>query len=370
MSIERRDIVIVGAGPGGSSAARAAALAGAKPLLVEKDETVAETNACGGFATYALQRKLSLPPEVVERVLSRTRLIVDGQPRVYGDRQPHFFSFRRTLLDGHLARRAVEAGAELLTATRATVRDPARRLLALKDLRSGAEREVEAGVIIFADGPATQAASAFGIGHRPGPRTRTGITFELDGTWGDGETSEINVSTRYVKSYFWIFPKRDCVWVGVGGDPAPLRDRLAEFIQQREDLRGRLVRRKWAGLVPGDLPQRMAADGAMVVGDAAGLVNPITGGGIAFALTSGEMAGRVAAEAVREGGTNADGLSRYSRQFHRTPEWMWLLLMAAWRRSLDRKPVDQQGRVYARMLCRYMSFFHRARLLVDVVLGR
>jgi len=373
MSVERREIVIIGAGPGGSSAARAAALAGVRPLLVERDDAPGATNACGGFAGYAFRRKLELPDEVVERVLTRTVLAVDGTRHVYGGRRPHYISFRRLHFDTYLAQRAVAAGAELATSTRAAVLDPAARRLRLKDLRTGAEREVEADVLIFADGPTTLAADAYGIGHRPGPRTRSAIFVELEGAWGDGETSEIVLNTAYTKSYFWLFPKRDCVWVGVGGTltggPSPLHARLAEFIEQRDDLRGRPVRHRGAGLVPADVSRELAAGGAMVVGDAGGLVNPLTGGGIAFALVSGAIAGRVAAEAVQAGRTDRAFLRRYPRQFHRTPHHLWLTAMGWWRRRLERRPPAEQPKAYGRMLRQYLSFFHHAHVLADWVLG-
>jgi geranylgeranyl reductase family protein len=373
MSVERREIIIIGAGPGGSSAARAGALAGVCPLLVERDDCPGAKNACGGFAGYAFRRRLELPDEVVDCVLSRTLLSIDGQQHVYGGRRPHYISFIRPRFDSHLARRAVDSGAELLTSTRVKVLDAAARRLGMRDLRTGAEREVEADVLIFADGPRTLATDAFGIGHRPGPRTRTSVFFDLDGAWGDGTTSEIVLSTAYTRSYFWLFPKRDGVRVGVGGSlkggPSPLHSRLTDFIEQRDDLRGRAIRGKGAGLVPFDVSRELVADGAMVVGDAGGLVNPMTGGGIAFAIVSGEIAGRVAAEAVLARRTDRAFLGRYPRQFHRTPHHLWLEAMGWWRRRLERRPPDEQPQAYARMLRQYLSFFHRARVLADRVLG-
>jgi digeranylgeranylglycerophospholipid reductase len=373
MSVERREIVIIGAGPGGSAAAHAGALTGVCPLLVEKDDSPGATNACGGFAGYAFRRKFELPDEVVDCVQSHLLLEIDGKQYVYGGRRPHYISFTRSRFDSYLAQRAVDAGAELLTSTRVTVIDAAARRLGMRNMRTGDEREVEADVVIFADGPRTLAADAFGIGHRPGPRTRTSIFLELEGTWGDGATSEIVLSTAFTRSYFWIFPKRDGVRVGVGGNPkggpSPLYSRLNEFIERRDDLRGRTIRGKGGGLVPFDVSRELIADGAMVVGDAGGLVNPLTGGGIAFAIASGEIAGRVAAEAVMAHRTDRAFLSRYPQRFHRTPHHIWLTVLGLWRRRLERRPPAERPRAYARMLRQYMSFFHHARIFADFVLG-
>jgi flavin-dependent dehydrogenase len=148
-----------------------------------------------------------------------------------------------------------------------------------------------------------------------------------------------------------------------------LAKRLSEFIEQRDDLRGRAIRRRGGGLVPSDMARDFVADGAMVVGDAAGLVNPMTGGGIAFALASGEIAGRVAAEAVKEGRTDHSRLEEYARRFRRTPHYWWFILMAWLRRRLDRKDPSVQPQAYARMLRRYLAFFHHLHSLVDLGLA-
>ncbi len=373
MGSERREIVVIGAGPAGSTAARQAALAGFHPLLVEKDPTPGATNACGGFAAATYRSKLHLPDEVVEREIRATKLFIDGRLFDYGGQRAYYISFRRTLFDAYLARRAVEAGAELLTSTRASILDTAHRRIGLKHLPTGSEREIETDIVICADGPDTLAVEAFGIGHRPGPRTRDAIFLELDGPFGDGSTCEIVLNTAYTKSYFWLFPKRDCVWVGVGGSLTgggpPLATRLREFIEQRDDLRGRAIRRRGGGMVPSEMARDWVADGAMVAGDAAGLVNPMTGGGIAFSLASGHIAGRIAAEAARTGRPDRAFLRRYPQQFSRTPHYAWLSLMAWRRRRLDRMALSEQPQAYARMLRRYLAFAHHMHALADLALS-
>jgi len=375
MAIEHRDVVVIGSGPAGAAAARQAALAGLRPLLVEQHETPGARNACGGLAAYALRQRLDLPEQVVEQDIQRTVLTIDGKRFEYGGKRPHYISFRRVPFDTFLAGRAVHAGAELRTSTRAEILDPAECLVGLTNTLTGTEDVVKAGVIILADGPRTLAADTYHIGHRPGPRTRRAIFVELDGVVGDSETCELIVTTAFTKSYIWLFPKRDCTWVGVGGTlegppSPPLKKRLMQFIEERDDLRGRTMRLSGAGLVPSYVPTGLVADGAMVVGDAAGLVNPMTGGGIVFALASGEIAGRVAAESVKAGRTDRKALRKYPRRFRSTPYYVWLRIMGLLRHGLDRKSPDKQPFAYVKMLRRYFSFFHHAHSLVDMTLRR
>ena len=375
MIAERREIVVVGAGPAGSIAARAAAQEGFSPLLIEKDRSPGAKNACGGLAAYALRESLALPEEVVERQISRLLLRVGENTRELVGARPTYISFRRCVFDAFLARRAVQAGAELLTATRVTAVDPASRRLTLRDVATGRQREVDARVVIFADGPVSLAAKSLGIGHRPGTRTRCGLFWEIEGSCGDGETAEVIAQTSPpAAGYVWIFPKRDCVNVGVGGplrsgaDAVPLRVRLERFVQTHPQLRDRKILRRGAGLVPCQRSRQLVTDGAMVVGDAAGLVNPLTGGGIVFSVLSGQIAGRVAAAAAKSGRSDRTALSAYPRRLRFTPHWIWLVAMSSLCRWHRGRMPSMPPEVYARVLKRYFSFFHRLSALADATL--
>ncbi|MCK4816986.1 NAD(P)/FAD-dependent oxidoreductase, partial [bacterium] len=210
MGVEKREIVIIGAGPAGSTAARQAALMGLCPMLIEKDNSPGARNACGGMAAYCFRNRLQLSYEVVEREIRRTILFIDGDQIEFGGSRPTYISFQRAFFDKFLAKQAVQAGAELFTSIRVISVDPTSRRIVLKESLTGREREMLAQIIIFADGPKTLARDAFGIGHRPGPRTRHAMYWELNGPYGNGETMEIIVDTSaQTTGYFWVFPKRD-----------------------------------------------------------------------------------------------------------------------------------------------------------------
>jgi digeranylgeranylglycerophospholipid reductase len=374
VTLEQRELVIVGAGPAGSVAAREAALAGRAPLLVERAAAPGQGNACGGLLADAFRRKLDLPDEVVEHSIRRTVLRVDGEVTLFEGRRPRYITTRRALLDAHLARRAEAAGAELLTSTRARVVDPSRGLLRLRRTTDGHEREVAAGLLIFADGPRTAAAGALGIGHRPRRRTWYAVVHELEGRFGDGETIEMLMDTgEGTPGYGWLFPNRDRSNVGAGGprfgSALSWRQRLERMLEARADMRGRRVLSRNAGMIPVQRARRLVTDGALVVGDAGGLVNPFTGGGLAFAILSGEIAGRVAARALDAGRADRAALQPYAARLRRTPQYTWMVLMDRLMALVEARPPALQAPLYAALLRRYLALFNSAQRVIERILG-
>ena len=373
MPVERREIVVIGAGPAGSVTAREAALRGTSPLLIEQDRLPGAGNACGGVTAYAFCNRLQLSPDIVECRIRRTIFRIDATTTKFEANRPCFISFRRACFDAFLAQRAVEAGAELLTGTRVTHVDSTSRRVRLRDRKTGREREVAADIIIFADGPRTLAWNAFGIGHRPGPRTRHGLYVELEHPYSDSETMEITVDTSAPSpGYFWIFPKRDSVQVGVGAarhvNMLSLQSRLARFIEGRADLCRRRIIGRNAGIAPGELSRNLVTDGATVVGDAAGLVSAVGGGGLSFALLSGRIAGRVAAAAAKRHRTDRRMLQRYARRLRHTPQYVWLRAMARWRQSLDGRRQEERPAAYAATLKSYFGFLYLMRPPLNLLL--
>jgi len=121
---------------------------------------------------------------------------------------------------------------------------------------------------------------------------------------------------RLPYGYLWVFPCRDVLNVGIGGPKALLGTQtgrlLDEFIESRPDLRGRKAVTVKSGLLPSYLSPKLHGEGVMAVGDAAGFVNPLTGGGIFLGMKSAQLAAHTAVEALRSGRTDNAYLARYS----------------------------------------------------------
>jgi len=229
---------------------------------------------------------------------------------------------------------------------------------------------VTARVVVFADGPRTLAWRAFGIGHRPDGHTGRALYWDLDGPFADNATAHLRLDgSLAAPGYFWVFPKAHRTQVGLclrrPASGARMKRWLVEFVERHGDLRGRRILGRGAGILPGTLARRLVADGALVADDAAGMVNPITGRGIPFALVSGRIAGTVAAEAARP---DRRTLAAYPRRLERTAHYHWLRVTHLCWWWVARRARARWNATYARTVQRYASLCHALGRRWDVFL--
>ena len=288
--MERYDAIVVGAGPAGSATAIRLARGGARVLVVDRARFPRD-KPCGGGLTLRAVRELPVSVEqVVEHVVDRFGLRLRYGTRIERQSsQPLVLMTQRLRLDHHLLQHAAAAGAEV------------REGVKVSDVSAGAS-----GVSLAIDGEPAVADVLVGA---DGVNGLVRKTLGLGGEYVLGVAIEGNVANEVVGDryrgmaelvlaivpggYGWVFPKGDHVNVGVGGwerEGPTLRDRLAELCAQYsipldrvESIRGhRLPLRK---------PDSVAARGrVLLVGDAAGLVDPLSGDGMYEAFVSARLA--------------------------------------------------------------------------------
>lgn len=305
--MERFDVVVVGAGPAGSTAARFAAERGARVLLLDQRAEIGHPVQCGEFlptpgeladlfpCRAEIDEAFSIP---AESVLRATHTMVCVAPSGHRFRFPlEGYAVSRRVFDGALARRAERAGAELrhpcgVTSVRgATVR-----------CADGAE--VEGKVLIGADGPLSTVARAHGF-HPPREMFRM-ITASAEGRFDDA--IELYFGRVAPGGYAWVIPKDRTANVGLGVARVPEGKALGRMLEEflaAHDLPGAAEPTRW--WVPLGPPPESAVRGpALFAGDAANLVMATNGGGIPTAMLSGRDAGVAAAEHVRAGAPLSD----------------------------------------------------------------
>ncbi|MDI6859584.1 MAG: NAD(P)/FAD-dependent oxidoreductase, partial [Methanocellales archaeon] len=121
--------------------------------------------------------------------------------------------------------------------------------------------------------------------------------------------------------YAWIFPKgkkEANVGVGILGSRAEMHpiEYLKRFVERRYPD-GQIIEMIMGG-VPVGIPTKTTTNGLMLVGDAARMADPLTGGGIVHAMKSGEIAGEVAAKAIKAGDASVERLAEYERRWRST----------------------------------------------------
>jgi geranylgeranyl reductase family protein len=295
------DAIVVGAGPAGSTCAYRLATAGASVLLLDRARFPRD-KPCGGAVTARAMSELPFRiDEVVERVVSRFELRMHGRGFSRHSPTPLAYMTQRRRLDAHLVARAVAAGAELRDGTIAS------------DIRQDGVDENHARVVIGADG--ANGASRRNLDtQRSNAVALEGNLFVADSSIGRyGERLVLEFGT-VPGGYGWIFPKGDHLNVGVGGwkSEAPnLREHLARLCETHgfvgtalTDVRGHHLPFRRRG-------STLAAGRIALIGDAAGLADPLSGDGIYEAALSAKLA---AAHALRILAGEQSGFSAYARE--------------------------------------------------------
>ena len=328
--MKRWDAIVVGAGPAGATAAYHLARAGADVLLLDR-ACFPRDKPCGGGVTERAARLLpfALDP-VVEDVATRVDLRLRyGRTIVRGDGVPLVYLTQRRRLDHYLAQRAAEAGADFRDGVRVTRLE--------EDTVWAAGERYEAEAVIGADGANGVSAKALGLGGNQ----HVGVALEANVPYtkaGEGYRGTLVLEFGVVPGgYAWVFPKGDHANFGVGGwggEGPRLREHLRRLceahglsFQDLEEVRGyRLPLRS---------PRSTLARGrALLVGDAGGLIDPVSGDG----MFEGFLSSRYASEAVLDLlAGRASSLEPYAA---RLAERLSTHLWASWgvKVALDRFP--------------------------------
>ena len=309
--VEHRQVLVVGAGPGGSATAQRLAEQGLDVLVLERRQVVGNPANCGECVplwgemheTYPkirddewLQEYFQFPHWVIAKKLDWMR-IYGPSMRSYGF-ELQCISVHRLQYDGHLADRAINAGAEVRTGIE--LRNVKAQPKLGRDLYVTNEGRFSADYVIDATGSLAHVARLRGQGSRPGMQLPT-VFCQAVGEMPD--SFDIFIGSVAPGGYAWIIPKGDDIAnVGLGVHhrhiDGSLKDRLDEFCQSL----GYEVLSWGGGWIPlGGMVKTAVHDNVLAVGDAAGLVMPSNGGGIGQAIVSGKMAADAVVAHLRDG---------------------------------------------------------------------
>lgn len=302
------DVIVVGAGPAGSIAARFAAEQGVSVLMLEKDRDVGYPVRCGEAISKAgVEEFIPSDEKWIAAHIDKFSLnSPDGTEAIVKFNDAGYVLERR-VFDYELAKTAANAGAEILT--RAYVNELITengKVSGVKYEYRGEQKEIRSKIVIGADGVESR------IGRWAGLKTH--IHFRDMECCAQITASNINLNpnTLYFYfgeeyapgGYFWVFPKGKNtanIGLGVSGTIGKKRSALSYLNDfMAKNYPDAPVLTSIAGGVPSTITlDKISAPGIMLTGDAARQVNPLSGGGIASGMIGGSIAGRIAGEAIK-----------------------------------------------------------------------
>ena len=325
------DVVVVGAGPAGCLAAKYAAKNGAKTLIIEEHASIGSPVQCAGLLSTRAIRECEVVPDCGFHPIAGAFVYAPDQRRIrIAGGEIKAYVVDRRIFDRTLAENAVRSGADILMRTRAVgidigmeTRGRGRRRI-LHVAIEGEPDVIEADVVIGADGVQSHIARWAGLDTPDtilsGAQVSTVYDFE------DPEFVEIFPGSCAPGFFAWAIPYHGSARIGLAVRPgsgagagvwqesawAHLKRLLSEHPVISEKC-GPGIAGIALGGIPISVPQQTAADGLLIVGDAAGQVKPTSGGGVYPGAVCAKIAGKIAADAVLEGDTSVRRLSEYDK---------------------------------------------------------
>ena len=326
------DIVVVGAGPGGSMAAKFCAQGGLDTILIEKKAEIGAPLRCAeGVAKKWLSEVGITPDPTWIRGDMKGAIIKSPQGTVFQLDESKAgnevgYVLERHLFDKALAKDAAAAGAKIMLRTSATgiIRGSDGKIAGVKAKSMGEEIEIRAKAVVAADGYESQVGRWAGIDTSLSlSDIDSCIQYRMCNLDVSPDFCEFVIGSVAPGGYVWIFPKGDGVanvGIGVMGTKckkgADAKYYLDKFIAEDPRFAKAQCLEIMGGFVS-TCPGLDCAvdDNIILVGDAARIIDPVTGGGICHACRTGMYAGKVLSECAKKGDFSKEALMPYEKMW-------------------------------------------------------
>jgi len=339
------DLVVVGGGPAGSSAAFAAAKKGIKVALIEKENSIAETVRTSGVTWIQNIKEFGIPDDCYNPIKNFSFCSPNNEVTI-SDSEP-----RAAVLDVRktyrwLATQAKNEGVDIFVKTNINnvIKNNKGDIIGVKGTSPEGEISFHSKIVIDASGFQSTVSKTMGLVSQ-WKRFGAGAEYEVSVENVDQDTWWLMVGQQYSPAgYAWIFPLgNNIVRIGVGvGKPESDVDptlRLKELMETKlgpiKKL-GKITPIEFHyGLIPNDgLSRKTVYNNLILVGDSAGQANPLVLEGIRYAIKFGRVAGKVSADAIKSGNTDEASLYPYEEN---------------WRKEIESK-INSAGKVQDRWI--------------------
>ncbi len=322
------DVVVIGAGPAGSTAAKCLAENNIKVLLLDKSEFPRDKPCGGGLPTRVLKRFPYIEPLIDS--ISFGSSTYSSSHRYKFDlirEKPLLFNVIRKEFDYGLVNLALKAGATFLEGK--TVVDVSiQQNNASVKLDDG--QSIETQMIISCDGTRSIVAEKTNLSKQMQTlcialvQEQPMTPKQLDTYFTKKRLVHLFIKAQGIAGYAWVFPKKQCVNIGIGEFQSalskskpnvPLKDTYEKFIavlKEKKLLPEKFIVENLKGATLPIFPLKNTyRDRLVLCGDAAGFINPITGEGIYYAMVSGQIASKVIVDGLKQNDLSKEFLSHY-----------------------------------------------------------
>ena len=325
---DKYDVIVVGAGPGGSIAAKEAAEKGLEVLMLERDREIGLPVRCGEAVGIAgLLEFFDKDHEIVKKYRKKykIRFVAPNGQVLDLNHESEAAVLDRKFFDAELGRMASLADATVLTMANVTgliIQDDV--VKGVKLIYQGKEFEIGSKIVIAADGVESRVGRWAGINTTP---KFNDIESCAQYTMSDIDIEEDRMDFYFGKEvaptgYLWVFPKGKRtanVGLGVNGEVSRKKKAvkyLDEFIENNFSG-GSIINTTCGGVICGETLEKISGSGIILVGDAAHQTNAISGGGIINAMKAGKIAAEVAKEAIDKNDLSEKFLKQYDKKWQK-----------------------------------------------------
>lgn len=315
------DVIVVGGRVSGSISSSYASKNGSNVLMIEKHQEIGTPVHCAGGVSDSFFKTMNIKPSS-EYTLCR----VEGG-KIYSP-DGNFISSKDKILKGHilerkifdknLAIRAANEGVDIMLKTTVTgLLTEKGQVKGVVAKHLGKKIEISSKVVIAADGIESQVAKLYGLDTNFNPQNVCSCAqMEMVGLDVDTEMLEFYFGEKIApRGYVWVFPKgenRANVGLGIRNSEKTAHEYLKTFLKK---IGGTPVELNVGAVPLGGPIKKTYGNGILIVGDAAGQVDPVTGGGIHVSAECAKIAGMVAADAVQK--------EDYSEKYLKSYEKIW-----------------------------------------------
>jgi geranylgeranyl reductase family protein len=383
------DVIIIGAGPAGASTALYLEKMGVKPLVIDKAEFPREKICGDAISAYTVNRLKELGIEEKLNPLSKTKInrivysspdqtqvSIKFAPDGYED-QIYGYVLRRKDFDYMLYQR-LEEKVEVLTGKKVT--DLLIEGGMVKGVYlEGESRPIRSRLVVGADGYHSIIARKMNIYDQNPAHWLVAVRAYFEGVEGMSDAIELHFADLIVPGYFWIFPvEKGISNVGLGMPKNVLRERKINLKKMLDEvIQLHLFKERFKKARPispvvgwhlpiGNVRRKVYGNGFILVGDAAGLVDPFSGEGVGNSFASGKIAAEAILECLNKGDFSEASTVVYSRKLWaklgpeldlsskllKMANWKWLINFVVRRASQSEYVRDWLGKITAELIPR------------------